>query len=643
MTIPTMLNPSRISADEYWLMLEDLTSGSFFWDPAADCVEWSPKLHNALGYTPEEAAKLVDIEGLLHPDDRQAHGEALSQSMATGSSYSIEIRLRNFVGRFQHFQVQGFWLSRNEEPAGLLSGFLTEISDLAKVREKAMRSEGLFRAFFDNVPAAVYIKNSNQQHLYGNELAAKIAGCSLEDFLSKRTPELFDAETAKILESVDRRILDGGEIVARHGEFKTESGDFHYVYDTTFPIHDPITNETLIGGVGLDTTQQHEMEKALAHSKKLEALGQLVGGIAHDFNNTLAVLQGNLDLVKLIEDDAEIETCFEEFANAIERGRRLTLQLLAYGRKSVLAPTTKNLTAIISDADRMLRRILPETIMIETVAGGGLWNTHIDKSQVENAILNLALNSRDAMPSGGKLTIETTNVRIDESYVEDRAEDLEPGRFVMLAVTDTGVGMPKEISDRAFDPFFTTKNIDKGSGMGLAMVLGLMRQIGGTARAYSELGVGTTIKLYFPATHEEIKTDIPKPKPIKKGKEHILLAEDDDSVRDMLRRQLQALGYKVTEAENGDKALEILIGDLSIEMLVTDIVMPGILQGPSLAKQARENRPNLPVLFMSGYPREASIHGNGLRPDDIKLMKPVSIADLATAISQSIEFSKPGS
>ena len=630
-----------MDAADYSRMLEDRTAGCFYWDRQADAVQWSPKLLAVLGYADQKASNLVQVEELIHPDDRVAHAETLSHAIESGCSYTVDLRLMNAEGAYQPFRVQGYWLTRDDDPARFLTGFLTEISEVARLRDQVTRIERLFQAFFDHAPAAVYMKDSSRTHIYGNAFAARIAGCTVEEFIGSTTADLFDEQTDRALIEVDRRILEDGETVVRHGEFETSSGEKHYVYDTTFPLEDPLTGDKLIGGFGLDTTRQHEAERALAQTQKMDALGKLVGGIAHDFNNTLAVLQGNLELVGGADTEAEIQECLSQLSKGVERGARLTKQLLAYARKSMLSTELANLNGVILEADRMLRRILPATITIETVSAGGLWNTRIDRSEVESAILNIALNARDAMPEGGKITIETSNVRLDDDYVIGRGEALAPGRFVLLAITDTGCGMPEEVVRRVFEPFFTTKPVGEGTGMGLAMVEGLMRQIHGTARVYSEVGVGTTIKLYFPASTEEVDTPERTTSKVSEGKEHILLAEDDNAVRNILSRQLTKLGYQVTEAANGDQALEILQANQQIQLLVTDIVMPGVVQGPELAKRVRQMRPELPVVFMSGYPLEASIHGNGLRPDDISLMKPVRARELAHAVRSALDTVAP--
>ncbi|MFC3183274.1 PAS domain S-box protein [Cypionkella sinensis] len=639
MNIPETLAAQTIASEHYWEMLEAVSSGIFYWCVREDRVQWSPKLHKTLGYTAQEAAGVSDTFALLHPDDLAPYKQILGAAMAEARDFTASVRLKNAQGAYQHFDVSAHWMPTKEAYRPDLIGFLRDVTDLTETKAKAHRSEKIFHALCENMPAAVFIKGLNGAYIYGNELAAAYAGCTKDTFIGRSAPDIFGAETAMALQAVDERLIANGGSISRQDIFETEGGVRRSMLDTTFLIDGLSDGEKLIAGVVFDTTKQHEAEQALARSQRLEALGQLVGGIAHDFNNTLAVLKGNLELLQIIDDKSEGQLFCKEMEDAIERGRRLTLQLLAYGRKAILSPQVHNLSDILTSSDRMLRRVLPETIQIEMVAWGGLWNTMIDRSQVENAILNLAINARDSMPDGGKLTLETRNIRLDEDYINDRNELVTPGRYVMLAVTDTGSGMTREVVDRAFEPFFTTKSVGQGSGMGLAMVHGLMSQIGGSARIYSELGVGTTVKLYFKATEETANLErAVSPKSFTRGIAHVLLAEDEKSVRDMLTRQLQSLGYKVTVAVNGDQAYEILLGDVSIELLVTDVVMPGTLQGPMLAKRARENRPDLPVLFMSGYPREAAIHGNGLKEQDINLMKPVSMHDFAAAVAKLLDL-----
>tara|TARA_R110002020_G_scaffold428155_4_gene637746 strand:+ start:24805 stop:26739 length:1935 start_codon:yes stop_codon:yes gene_type:complete len=641
MNIPETLAAQTIAPEHYWAMMEAVSSGMFYWSVREDSVQWSPKLHQTLGYAAQEYAGVSDTFALMHPEDLDPYKEILQTAMAARRDYTASVRLKNAKGAYQHFEVSAHWMPAPDDDRPDLIGFLRDVTDLTESRAQARRSEQIFHALCENMPAAVFIKGLDGVYIYGNELAAAYVGRTKETFIGRTASDIFDTETALALKAVDERLIRTGGSISRQSTFETERGEGRSMLDTTFLIDGLSEGEKLIAGVAFDTTKQHEAEQAVARSQRLEALGQLVGGIAHDFNNTLAVLKGNLELLQLIDDKSECQLFCKEMDDAIERGRRLTMQLLAYGRKAVLSPKIHSLSDILAESDRMLRRVLPETIHIEMVAGGGLWNTLIDRSQVENAILNLAINARDSMPDGGKLTLETRNIRLDADYVDDRHEPVTPGRYVMLAVTDTGSGMSKDVMDRAFEPFFTTKSVGQGSGMGLAMVHGLMSQIGGSARIYSERDVGTTVKLYFRASEEATELELEQtPMPIAPGTAHILLAEDEKSVREMLTRQLQSLGYQVTVAVNGDLAFELLLDDPSIELLITDVVMPGRLQGPMLARKAREHRPDLPVLFMSGYPREAAIHGNGLQERDINLMKPVGMQDFAAAITELLKNRK---
>jgi CheY-like chemotaxis protein len=299
-----------------------------------------------------------------------------------------------------------------------------------------------------------------------------------------------------------------------------------------------------------------------------------------------------------------------------------------------------DLNEIAGKAKTWIGRTLPENIVVETSLLGGLWKVETDAGSTESAILNLILNARDAMPKGGDLTIETSNVRIDDHYIDSRYEDIVPGRYVMLAVSDTGSGISDEDLNRIFEPFYTTKPPGSGSGLGLSMIMGFMKQSGGSVRVYSEVGVGSTFKLFFRAlTNEEVKRSIPAREvalPHHKGRARILLVEDEQGVLDVLKTTLTGAGYDIQIARSGDEARDIYEEDSNFDLLLTDIVMPGVLQGTTLAKSLREKHPELRVIFMSGYASEATVHGNGLRPEDIRLMKPIGRADLFRAIEKAL-------
>lgn len=379
-----------------------------------------------------------------------------------------------------------------------------------------------------------------------------------------------------------------------------------------------------------------ETERLLAQAQKQESIGRLAGGVAHDFNNLLAIIMANAEILLCGEARETSEVLLGDIVDAAKRGSDLTKSLLSFARRSDLNPVTVNANDIISGMHNLFRRTLPKRISINSTLMAGLWQVKVDRSGLESALLNLVLNARDAMPEGGTLTIETANVRIVQDYIDARGEDIPPGRYVMIAVSDTGTGILPEIFERVFEPFVTTKGPDRGSGLGLAMVQGFAKQSGGTVRIYSEPGHGTAVKIYLPAQSGREVVEAPLEDQVAGSTVgRVLLVEDNDVVRRSIRRTLEAAGYTVNEAESGDAALSIMdADDPRFDVVVTDVVMPGRLQGPDLARHIRSLWPDTPVIFISGYPHEANVHGNGIRDNDISLMKPVARLDLLTAITR---------
>ncbi|CAB3753026.1 response regulator [Paraburkholderia humisilvae] len=405
---------------------------------------------------------------------------------------------------------------------------------------------------------------------------------------------------------------------------------------------DPDTER--IHGVGRDVTADRETQEALRHAEealrfaqKMEAIGKLTGGVAHDFNNLLQVVGGNLQL--LAQDVAGSERPAQRVRNAlagVARGAKLASQLLAFGRRQPLAPKVVNLGRFVRGLDDMLRRALGDGIEIETIVAGGLWNTLVDPFQVENALLNLAINARDAMDGQGKLTIEAGNASLDDAYAKRHA-DVLPGQYVMVAVTDTGAGMTPEVQEHVFEPFFTTKREGQGTGLGLSMVYGFVKQSGGHVKIYSELGHGTTIRLYLPRMRqqEDLETDIDVG-PVKGGAETILVVEDDEDVRTTVVEMLSSLGYHVLRAKDAQSALAIVESGVPIDLLFTDVVMPGALRSTELARKARERQPALAVLFTSGYTDNAIVHAGRLDEGVELLSKPYTHEALARKIRHTL-------
>jgi PAS domain S-box-containing protein len=391
-----------------------------------------------------------------------------------------------------------------------------------------------------------------------------------------------------------------------------------------------VLNETLEARVIQEIGDRRQAEAELAQAQKMETIGKLTGGVAHDFNNLLQVVSGNLQM--LVKDVSGNDRAERRIANAmagVSRGAKLAAQLLAFGRRQALEPKVVNATRFVRDMDDMLRRAIGEGIEVETVVGGGLWNTFIDPIQIENALLNLAINARDAMEGQGKLTIELGNASLDDDYARQHSE-VAAGQYVMLAVTDTGCGMPPEIIEKVFEPFFSTKGEGKGSGLGLSMVYGFVKQSGGHVKIYSEVGEGTTIKLYLPRADapEDIEIDV-ESGPTAGGSETVLVVEDDDEVRATVVEMLSELGYRVLKAVDASSALSVIESGIPIDILFTDVVMPGRLKSPELARMARERLPDLTVLFTSGYTENSIVHGGKLDAGVELLSKPYSREALA--------------
>ena len=396
-----------------------------------------------------------------------------------------------------------------------------------------------------------------------------------------------------------------------------------------------------------------EIEDTLRQAQKMEAVGQLTGGVAHDFNNLLTIVLGNLDTLKRQTADAVKEKGLKSFATKLQKpveaamhgarsAAQLTQRLLAFSRRQALEPERVDLNRLIAGMLDMLRRSLGEQISVETVYGAGLWPAFADPHQLENVLLNLALNAKAAMSEGGCLTIETANTYLDDAYAR-RFGDVEPGQYVVLCVTDTGHGIPANIIDHVFEPFFSTKPAGEGSGLGLSMVHGFVKQSGGHVRIYSEEGDGTTVKIYLPRMMgAEERASAPAPKddvaPVPRAEPHetVLLVEDNEGVRDYAKGVLQSLGYQVIEAANAEEAFRLIRAKPPIDLLFTDVVLPGF-NGRELASEVRRKYPGLPVLYTTGYTRNAIVHQGRLDPDVQLLNKPYTEQDLARKVRNILD------
>jgi signal transduction histidine kinase/CheY-like chemotaxis protein len=400
-------------------------------------------------------------------------------------------------------------------------------------------------------------------------------------------------------------------------------------------------NETLEQRVAEEVSRRQEVEAALRQSQKMDAIGQLTGGIAHDFNNLLTVISGNIEILqRRLADDDDSQRMLTAALRGTTRAALLTERLLAFSRRQPLAPRSAALNKLVAGMSELLKRIIGEAITIETVLAGGLWQTFADINQLENALINLAVNARDAMPDGGRLTIETANCYLDDTYVAMHG-DVRAGQYVGVFVTDTGIGMSQDVAAKAFEPFFTTKGVGHGTGLGLSQVYGFLKQSGGHVKIYSEIGQGTTIKLYFPRHRakdeviDERPVAVPPPR-ARKG-EWVLIVEDDPDVRSFTIEMIEDLGYQVLSAENGPAALRLLASHPEVQLLFTDVILPGGMTGRELADEAVRRQSRLKVLFTTGYARNAIVHHGRLDTGVDVVFKPFTYTEVAAKMRRVLD------
>ncbi len=528
------------------------------------------------------------------------------------------------------------------DPDGSVRGFFGMAQDITarKQGERQHReTEERFRAVIDYSPAAIFVKDLDGRYLMINRTFRKWLNIDEDaDYLGKTAHDYFASETAERIDAHERLIAFIGKSSVQEREVVCPDGVTRQTWSHKFPISDTDGNCTAVGTVVLDVTEQRCLQAQLSQAQKMEAVGQLTGGIAHDFNNLLGVIVGNLDfLSEELRDNPDLFGMVEPVMRAALSGANLTRQLLAFSRKQPLAPQVIDLNQHVSDMTDMLRRTLGESIVIKMNLDGHPRTTEVDPAQLETVLLNLAVNARDAMPDGGELTIETSKMVLDDAYVALHAE-VEAGDYAMLSVTDTGTGMSKEILNQAFDPFFTTKGVGEGSGLGLSMVFGFTKQSGGHVEIESEVGTGTTVKLYLPYVEKTVPLDpqLLQDVPAAQG-EKVLVVEDDPELLILAVTLLDSLGYSVVEAKNATVALQLLEETSDIDALLTDIVMPGPMNGLALAEKTKETYPDIKILFMSGYASEAVEIAGCDEKDLLLLHKPFRIQELASMMRVALD------
>jgi PAS domain S-box-containing protein len=527
---------------------------------------------------------------------------------------------------------------------------LVAFRDTRRTAEARRREDERYAHFIQSVTEyAIYTLDPAGNVTEWNAGAERIKGYTAEEMLGQNFSRFYTAEDRDA--GVPQRVL---EAAAREGKFEGEgwrvrkNGERFRAHVVVHAQHDPSGKLIGFAKITRDVTERltaeaalEQARAALAQSQKMESLGQLTGGIAHDFNNLLTVIRGATDMYRrrYAGTDPDALRYIDAVQTSAERAASLTQRLLAFSRRQPLDPKPLDANRLVAGMTELLRRTLGESVALETVLAGGLWWVLADANHLESAILNLAINGRDAMPEGGKLTIETANIYLDQAYANAH-EEVSAGQYTMIAVSDTGHGMPPEVAERAFEPFSTTKDVGRGTGLGLSQVYGFVKQSGGHVKIYSELGEGTTVKIYLPritASAEPLQVHETAAVARATTRETILLAEDSDEVRRFAADALIDLGYRVIETPNGAAALKELDANGEIALLLTDVGLPDGMNGRQLADAALARRPALKVLFMTGYARNAIVHHGRLDPGVEVVLKPFTQAELGNKVRQVLD------
>jgi|TARA_R100001143_G_scaffold29822_1_gene29103 PAS domain S-box-containing protein len=617
----------RSLCDEHWTML--YVSEAFY---------------RLTGYNAEDVIgnQHIDFASIIHPDDREAMYAETLKALDQNQPFQVEYRIVRKDGAVRWFWEQGSGVRDSDGNLQAIEGYITDITRQkvadASIRESEQRFQLLSKATND----AIWDWDLNTNNLWWSDSFATLFGVysgEAEPSLKGWEKRIHPDDRSRVVNNLNRAIDTHQQGWSDNYKFLRQDGSYADVLDRGYVIYNDANDAIrMVGGI-TDISERLEMEEKLRQSQRLEAVGQLTGGVAHDFNNLLTVIVGNAEIItESLDAESRLRGLSEMIQEAADRGSDLIQSLLAFARRQPLDPKHIDANQLLKNFQSLLSRSIGEAIQLELALQPDLWLAQVDPGQLENALLNLALNARDAMPSGGRLLIETLNVSLSEDYGSQH--DVSPGEYVIIGVSDTGVGIAPENLDRVFEPFYTTKSKEKGTGLGLAMVYGFARQSLGHINVYSELAQGTTIRLYLPRSPEEVtaaENSAVLPTQPKTGQEHILIVEDDDLVRSYVISQLELMGYQVISASNGIEAMEIIQSDTKIDLLFTDVVMPGGMSGRDLSDKALRIRPQLKVLFTSGYTENSIVHHGRLDPGVMLLSKPYSRDELTTKIRQALD------
>jgi PAS domain S-box-containing protein len=641
----------RIDPRVYEQLIQSVVDYAIFrLDPEGRVCSWNPGAVRIKGYAPREILG-QHFSVFYTPEDRDAGipQKALKRAAEEGRFLAEGWRVRKDGSRFWAMVVMDPIRDGDQ-----ILGFAKITRDMTEHREAtqtALEHERRFRLLVQSVTDyAIYMLDPEGHVSNWNPGAERIKGYSSEEIIGEHfsrfyTPEDVEARIPwKALETARRE----GRFLAE-GWRRRKDGSRFWASVLIDSIRDEAGNLIGFAKITRDLTERHEAQlalersqQALFQSQKMEAVGQLTGGIAHDFNNLLTGITGSLELIKARLAQGrinEVDRYITAAQGAASRASTLTHRLLAFSRQQLLEPKAVDPNRLIAGMEELVRRTVGPSIQIEAVLAAGLWSCYCDPNQLENALLNLCINARDAMPEGGRVTIETANTWVDQKEAKNR--DMPVGQYVAICVTDTGCGMSPEVISRAFDPFFTTKPPGKGTGLGLSMIYGFAKQSGGTVRIYSEVGKGSTFKIYLPRhggpPSEESIDDLQQHAPRAAGGETVLVVDDEPTIRMLIGETLADLGYQAIEAADAASALKVLESDVEIDLLITDIGLPGTTNGKQMADRARAHRPQLKVLFITGYAENAAIYSADLQQGMHVLSKPFPMDKLASRIRAVVE------
>ncbi|KPX53254.1 Sensory box sensor histidine kinase/response regulator [Pseudomonas amygdali pv. hibisci] len=666
---PQPLQPSEQEAVEQLQLALDSGAvvGTWVWDIIADQLTGDERFARTFGLCPKLCAKGLPLElviASIHPDDSARVDKSIEDALQNSETYRCEYRVLHEDGLYRWVEASGK-IERDSRGKPVRSpGVLLDIDSRRMAEDERDRLNELLRIFTAAVPGVVYAKDLEGRMLVANRGTAELIGKPPEFFIGKTDLEfLDDQQQARVLMETDRRIMQNNVSEQIEEQVNLPDGSAATWLSTKAPLLDE--NGEVIGLIGssVDVTarkkaeeavrelnqtleqrieqavfEREQVEDALRHSQKMDAVGQLTGGIAHDFNNLLAGISGSLELItkRLAQGRVgDVDRYVSVAQGAVRRAASLTHRLLAFSRRQNLSPRVTNVNVLIQDMEELIARTVGPEIDIKVVAHDDLWPALIDHAQLESSLLNLCLNARDAMPNGGRIVIETANASIEECTDPDHG--IPAGEHLSIRVTDTGMGMSPDTVAKAFEPFFTTKPIGAGTGLGLSMVYGFVRQSGGQIRVESVEGQGTSVVMHLPRHIAENTPRAAEPEITEEPAHHtgetVLIVDDEPSVRMLVAEVITGLGYNCLEAGDAQSGLQILQSDTRIDLLISDIGLPGGMNGREMADAAGDCRPGLPTLFITGYAKTSVLDDCHLRPCTQVLTKPFGLDALAGRVT----------